>query len=127
MDGDERAVVEDLGAGVGGASEDFFTFCVGLEGVVQIGHVGDLSLELRKGAPDLWLGFVDGVDGEGKAVVVIAHVDSDGGANLLEIAEARCLLSGAFGAGEDREEQSGEDRDDCDDHEELNEGESAPW
>ncbi len=123
-EGDERAVIEDLGAGVGGAMEEFFAFDVGLEDIMQEGHEGDLGLEFGEVGPDLGLGAVDGIDGEGEAVIVVGHVEGGASADLFEVADALSLFGGPFGSGEDGKQEGGEDRDDGDDHQEFDEGES---
>jgi hypothetical protein len=45
---------------------------------------------------------------------------------LAQIAYTLGGLSGSFGLGKRREEQAGQNRDDCDDHKKFNEGKSTP-
>ena len=59
---------------------------------------------------------------EHEDVIVICGVDHRCGSHLLEVGEIRGLLCGEFGLGENWEEDGGQDGDDCDHHEELDQG-----
>jgi hypothetical protein len=60
----------------------------------------------------------------GKALIVIRPIHRDRKTDLLQIAEAISLLGLGFGLGESREQQGGQNRDDRNDHQQLNQCES---
>ena len=60
-----------------------------------------------------------------KVIVVIVEVDVGGRGHLLEVAQARCFLCRLLGLGENRKENGGEDRDNRDDDEQFDQGEST--
>lgn len=68
---------------------------------------------------------LEGSVGDREDVVVVAEIDVDGGAELLEVADRGRFLGGGFGSGEDGEEDCGQDGDDRNHDEQFDQGEGS--
>jgi hypothetical protein len=62
--------------------------------------------------------------GEQGAVIILIHAHAN--ADLAEVVDARGFMSAIPGTGQRGQEQAREDRDDGDNHEQFDEGESLP-
>ena len=72
-------------------------------------------------------GVVGVADGEAHALVVVASVHVEGEAQLLGVGRAADGLGLFTGLGEGRQQHGGEDRDDGDDHQQLDQGEHGEF
>ncbi len=87
---------------------------------VEEGFFGDKGYAIKTAPPVVGFAVALGA-GTHDDVVIVAEVDVPGEANLFEIAQGVGGFSRILSLGEDREEDSGEDRDDGDDDEKFDE------
>lgn len=66
----------------------------------------------------------DSVIGHGIGVVEVGEINLSSDSDLFGVAEVGDFLGSLFGLGKNGEEDGGEDRDNCDDDEKFNQGES---
>src|SRR5579875_1998600 len=116
----------NIHAAVGGAMKDFVRLHIRQEHLVQPRHEGNLALPGRVGRPYLWGIAVGRVYSIGIEAIIVLRIDRKGHAGLVQVGKTGYREGLVSGPKQYRQQQPGQQRDNCDNYEQLHQGKAAP-